>query len=393
MQVYWVNHAMELRKKEFNRKVNAALQSVSGTLRAVSPAERINAGQYLLPIARADKAREVQLQELLAAAFAKNNIQVDFEFAIYDKQTNRLDYGGIQHMPGAYEHKEEAPFPVMGRNFSYIGIYFPNLSWYIFTGTYIWLMSSLVVVALMCFLCYLVFRAYRQKQLEEIQKDFVSNVSHEFQTPLSAIKLSAGVLQDPAIADSPQRLQRYAAIIQQEAEKLTSHIEQVLQTKDVEKHKPALNKTSFEWQEVLKDVVEQAAKKLECVDGQIALHLPEKPVKFRGDILHLSNAIGNLVDNAIKYCDNTPIIHIFLKNKGKQLYITVRDNGIGIDKQYQKWLFNKFYRVPTGNVHNVKGVGLGLSYVFYIARSHGGTLSCNSKPGAGSAFTLSFPQK
>jgi len=116
-------------------------------------------------------------------------------------------------------------------------------------------------------------------------------------------------------------------------------------------------------------------------------------VKFRGDILHLSNAISNLVDNAIKYCDNTPIIHIFLKNKGKQLYITVRDNGIGIDKQYQKWLFNKFYRVPTGNVHNVKGVGLGLSYVFFIARSHGGTLSCNSKPGSGSAFTLSFPQK
>lgn len=383
---------MEARKKEFNRKVNAALQSVSERLGATAPAERINAGQYLLPVAKSSVALP-ELRHLLATAFASNNVHVDFEFASYDAQAKRLSYGGIQHMPGAYEHKEESAFPPVRRNFSYVGVYFPRLSWYIFTGTYIWMLSSLVVVSLMCFLCYLIFHAYRQKQLAEIQKDFVSNVSHEFQTPLSAIKLSAGVLQDPSIANSPQRLQRYAAIIQQEAERLTGHIERVLQTQDVDKQRPALNKTNFEWQEVLRDVVEQAARKLECINGQITLHLPEKPVKFRGDILHLSNAIGNLVDNAIKYCDNTPIIHIFLKNKGKQLYITVRDNGIGIDKQYQKWLFNKFYRVPTGNVHNVKGVGLGLSYVFYIARSHGGSLSCNSKPGAGSAFTLSFPQK
>lgn len=392
MQVYWASHAIDMRKREFNRKVNTALQSAADQLAGNAPAERISTDRYLLP---SDATMpDSLLGNVLMQAFASQNLHVDFEFARYNHKDGRLAVGGFCRMPGAYQHKEAADFPVTHKPFNYIGVFFPNLSWYVFSGTFVWLLASAVVILLMSFLCYLVFCAYRQKQFAEIQKDFVSNVSHEFQTPLSAIKLSAGVLQDPDIIQSPQRLQRYADIIQQEAEKLSRHIGHVLQTAEAERQKPLqLDKVNFDWGEVLRDVALAATDRLEAVSGEVVLHLPEKPVKFRGDILHLTNAIGNLVDNAIKYCDNTPIIHIFLKNKGKQLYITVRDNGIGIDKQYQKWLFNKFYRVPTGNVHNVKGVGLGLSYVFFIAKSHGGTLSCNSKPGAGSAFTLSFPKK
>lgn len=255
------------------------------------------------------------------------------------------------------------------------------------------LVASILMLAMLAVLVFALFKLLRQKLLHEVQKDFVSNITHEFKTPLSVIRLSAEVLKDPTIIATPQRLLNYAGIIAQESKHLTAHVEKVFQLSEIESGGLKMSPDVMSWQKLIQENIKIFEKIIQERNGQIHLHLTDNQFDFYGDYFHLNNVISNLIDNAIKYCDNTPVIHIFLKIRRKNLHISVKDNGIGIGKQHQKLLFRKFYRVPTGNVHDVKGVGLGLNYAKFITRAHGGEIRCSSNPGKGSTFTLVFPIK
>ncbi|WP_165836371.1 sensor histidine kinase [Taibaiella soli] len=256
-----------------------------------------------------------------------------------------------------------------------------------------WMMMSVAMMTVLGGLMLVLFKLLRQKMLHEVQKDFVSNITHEFKTPLSVIHLSAEVLKDPKIITTPQRLLNYAGIIAQESKHLSSHVEKVFQLSEIESGGLKMKPDTMDWGELLQENVKIFEKIIQEQSGEIKLHLSDSQIDFYGDYFHLNNVISNLIDNAIKYCDNTPVIHIFLKIRRKNLHISVKDNGIGIGKQHQKLLFRKFYRVPTGNVHDVKGVGLGLNYAKFIAKAHGGEIRCSSNLGKGSTFTLVFPIK
>ncbi len=255
----------------------------------------------------------------------------------------------------------------------------------------IWVISSLVLICVIGFLGYLLFVILRQKRLSEVQKNFVNNMTHELKTPLASIQMSANVLKDANIINNPQRLNNYTDIILKESTQLSQQVERVLHMAQSEKSKLLLKKERFIWQDVLKLVKDSFDKFAESKGGHIYLNLPDQPVVFIGDMLHLSNAIRNLVDNALKYCDKIPEINIGLSvlNK-KEIIISVSDNGIGIDKQYHKHLFKKFYRVPTGNIHDVKGFGLGLNYVYNIVKLHHGIVKFNSELAKGTIFTISL---
>jgi len=398
-QVYWLRRAFALQEQTFNLAVNAALRNVAGEIwqsKAIqkpnyNPVEQVTA-DYFIVQTNVFVERDV-LQHYLITAFTKQNIITDFQYGLSDcTRADSMNYIGYYHMPGAGETQEKfRNFPKLKRENYYFGVYFPHRRQFLTSQLSVFTIFSLVLLIFIGFLVYLLFIIFKQKRLSEIQKDFVNNMTHEFKTPLSSIQLSADVLKNPEIINQPQRLLNYATIISNEATQLTAQVERVLQMAHAERGHLQLKKEQFAWQDLLLDEVDSILHVTQSRKKRIDLHIPDEPIYFLGDILHLKNTIGNLIDNAIKYCNECPEIDITLASIGQNVRITIADNGIGIDKQHQKLLFRKFYRVPTGNIHNVKGFGLGLNYVRLITKAHGGTVVCESNLGKGSIFTLTFP--
>jgi two-component system phosphate regulon sensor histidine kinase PhoR len=334
------------------------------------------------------------LGHLLTAEFEKRNLITDFEYGIYDCMSDTVANHHYVHMSGSNEAFDPIGyFPRLQRENYYFGVYFPHRKTYIAQKLSIWIVSSLGLLCILIFLAYVVFVILKQKRLSEVQKDFVNNMTHEFKTPLTSIQLAAEVLTSPEILKKPQRLLNYATIIDNEATQLAMQVERVLQMASAEKGIIQLHKERICWQELIRKVAANFESILLKKNAVLNLILPEEPVYFDGDPLHLRNVLGNLLDNALKYSKEDLVLDLKLETRLKEIEVSLSDNGIGIDKEHQKLLFRKFYRVPTGNVHDVKGFGLGLNYARIIARAHGGEIFCNSKIGRGSKFFLIFPKK
>jgi two-component system phosphate regulon sensor histidine kinase PhoR len=398
-QVYWVRKAYVLNEQRFNLNVNIALRNVAATILRdqgqpqlrYSPVEQLSPGCFVTQInARIDQKN---LADQLAAAFTAQNIITDFQYGFSgNNRDGGMEYVGNYHMPGSGESPASGHYlpSLKSGNYS-IAVCFPNRKSYLLSQLTIWAVSSIVLLLVVAFLCYLLWVIFKQRQLSEVQKDFVANMTHEFKTPLASIRLSADVLKNPGILKQPQRLLNYATIISNEAMQLTAHIERVLQMSKAEREGLQLNRSEFVWQDILRDELQHYSNIAISKNGIVSMQLPDRPVKFNGDVLHLKNALNNLVDNAVKYCVTRPEIQIILKNGDGRISVAVSDNGMGIDKTHQGMLFDKFFRVHTGNVHDVKGFGIGLNYVRIIARAHGGEVTCNSQLGKGSTFTLILP--
>lgn len=398
-QTYWVQRAYVLEEKEFNLKVNTSLRNVAmkiWEMKRVQPlvfnvVDQVSPDYFIVQIN--DHIESVVLEHFLRVEFEKRNIITDFEYGLYDCMHDTvMSYHYVQ-MSGSNETFDPVMnFPPLTRENYYFGVYFPHRNKYLTSQLSIWILSSLVLLCVLVFLGYVVFVILRQKRLSEVQKDFVNNMTHEFKTPLATIQLSAEVLKNPDIINKPQRLLNYATIIDNEASQLALQVERVLQMAHAEKGEIQLRKEQIVWQDLLRDVSNNFEHMLLKNEAKIRLDMPEQAVVFSGDKLHLKNAVSNLVDNALKYAAENPEITIRLKESHREIRVEVSDNGIGIDKAHQKMLFRRFYRVPTGNIHDVKGFGLGLNYVRIIARAHGGEANCNSKVGKGSIFSLIFPK-
>jgi len=397
-QTYWVRRAYELQETEFNLNVNIALSAVTEDIMALkevqlpnySAVERINP-DYFVVQTNVFVEKDV-LKHFLSAAFAKQNLLTDFQFGLYDCMSSTVMYQELVHVSGAgpATNQKKFVFPHIKRENYYFGVYFPDRKKFLASQISIWMVSSLVLICVLGFLAYLLFVIFRQRKLSEVQKNFVNNMTHELKTPLASIQMSAHVLKSPDVFEKPQRLRNYADIILKESTQLTSQVERVLQMAQSERGKLVMRKEEFVWQDLLLPVKDSFDSLAASKGGEIHLHMPDAPVHFRGDVLHLTNVLRNLVDNAIKYCDKKPDVHITLSVTPSNIEINVSDNGIGIDKKYHKHIFEKFYRVPTGNVHNVKGFGLGLNYVYNITKLHHGRVKFSSEIGKGTIFTLSF---
>ncbi|PSK94685.1 sensor histidine kinase [Taibaiella chishuiensis] len=398
-QTYWVQRAYVLEEKEFNLNVNTALRNVAmkiWEMKRVQPlvfnvVDQVSPDYFIVQIN--DHVESVVLEHFLRIEFEKRSIITDFEYGLYDCMHDTvMSYHYVQ-MSGSNETFDPVMnFPPLTRENYYFGVFFPHRNKYLTSQLSIWILSSLVLLCVLVFLGYVVFVILKQKRLSEVQKDFVNNMTHEFKTPLATIQLSAEVLKNPDIVQKPQRLLNYATIIDNEASQLALQVERVLQMAHAEKGEIQLRKEKIVWQDLLRDVGNSFESRLMKDEAKIHLEMPEHPVSFSGDKLHLKNAISNLVDNALKYAAEHPEVTIRLRDNHKEIRVEVSDNGIGIDKTHQKMLFRRFYRVPTGNIHDVKGFGLGLNYVRIIARAHGGEAICNSKVGKGSIFSLIFPK-
>jgi two-component system phosphate regulon sensor histidine kinase PhoR len=273
----------------------------------------------------------------------------------------------------------------------YFGVRFPQIEANLISQMGIWGFSSIVMLVVIFFFVYTLFVILKQRRLSEVQNDFINNMTHEFKTPLATIAISSEVLKDPSIAKNPERLLNYATIIENESQRLKQQVERVLQMAQTEKADVGLKKERQDIHELIKEAVGNHTAALASKRGEVRLALSATNCNILADKLHFTNVIGNLLDNAIKYCEKEPRIAITTSNSQASIQIEISDNGIGISSENQKKIFARFYRVPTGNLHDVKGFGLGLNYVKLIVEAHKGRISVQSTPGKGSIFTIVLP--
>ncbi|WP_259068872.1 sensor histidine kinase [Mucilaginibacter sp. X4EP1] len=249
--------------------------------------------------------------------------------------------------------------------------------------------GSLLLVLVICF-GYTIFSILRQKKVSEMKTDFINNMTHEFKTPVSTIMIASEALKDKEIVADRARVSRLANIIYEENERLGSHIERVLNIARIEKNDFKLDKKPIDVNEMIAVVVDSMELKLQKNKASIHLQLDADNAIIKADELHFSNVIYNLVDNAIKYSTSDPDITISTLNKNDQVVIRVADKGVGMSRDQQTKIFEQFYRIPTGNLHDVKGFGLGLSYVNTVVKRLNGMISVKSEKEKGSEFELKF---
>lgn len=395
IQIFWMGKAFDLSNKQFQHNVNLALLNVTSTLCEINqnellpdPIEQLSSNYFIVNLN--NKIAPELLESILKSEFQKREIAEDFEYGVFDCTNREMVYGRYVNLQ---DNLTSAPtsstFPQLNKDAYYFGVYFPNKTSTLAGEMWIWGFSSLVLVIVVIFFGYTLTAIFRQKKLSEIQKDFINNMTHEFKTPISTITLSSEVLQSPEIASQPERLSQYAQIIKKEATRLQNQVDRVLQMATVEKNKISLTRQMFDLNELIEQSIQSAQLNL-TQGGQIEFNQQAHPSMISADKVHLTNIIYNLLDNALKYNDNIPHVDISTQSGNNEMVITISDNGKGIDKKDQELIFKKFYRVPTGNVHNVKGFGLGLYYVKMIIEEHGGKISLESSKD-GTTFTINLP--
>lgn len=275
---------------------------------------------------------------------------------------------------------------------NYLHIYFPNQRNYIIRSMGLMgVISGILTILILFTFAFTLYIIFRQKKLSEMKGDFVANMTHELKTPISTISLASQMLGDQSIPNANKNMDKISDIISQESKRLGFQVEKVLQMSAIDKGNLSLRVMELNFHEVVESVAGNFLLQVENKGGLLIPSLHAEKTMVAVDSVHMTNVVSNLLDNAIKYSDKTPEIFIETKNDNEKLYISVRDNGIGISKQNQNRVFEKFYRVSTGNVHNVKGFGLGLNYVKKIIEAHKGEIYIESEPGEGTVFTFTLP--
>lgn len=422
VQISWINtttdlqeQSIEIQKKQdslnlvhFNEQTNIALRNV---LDEITTQKRDSSDLYgavhqvktnYFSVDINEELHPFYLESLLKREFYNQNILYDFQYGIYDCFTDSVVFGNLikydetTHFASVEDSNmintsEDMQWSKDGHYFT---VFFPDIQqntvFIKTTNPYIYLF--IIVIVVLIFFAYSVSVILKQKKLSEVKTDFINNMTHELKTPISTIALSSEMLMNTNNLSDISRIQNYAGIIYKENKRLEQQVERVLNIAKLDNKELNLTIENVDIHELLNDLKENFESTLfEQKNGSIQLDLSAKNAKINCDIVHITNVLYNLVDNAIKYCQTNPEIKISSSLNGKFFILKIEDNGIGISKESQKQIFEKFYRVPTGNLHNVKGFGIGLYYVKTIIEELNGSIQVQSKLNKGTLFTLKLP--
>ena len=395
VQAYWVKRAFDLKEQQFRQTVMISLRSVANRISTIyklskfdNPVTQLSSDYYVSNL-RVPLDADV-LEHYLKEEFKKQNLNTPFEFGIYDCESENIVYGAYIDADFETSSISSKPLPKTDKYINYFGVRFPSKTSYLASKLDIWLISSLITLVVTIFFGYAMFVILRQKRLSEVQRDFVNNMTHEFQTPISTIRIATDVLSQPKIIEQPERLKKYVQIIRQENNRLKTQVETVLNTARSERGKMELEIQLQELHSLINEVIEGVQAELEDC---LKVELNATKSSIFADRTQLVSLIRNLLENAIKYSSKPPMITIRTENIDDKLVFSVADKGIGIPKENIAKIFNKFYRVPTGNLHNVKGFGLGLSYVNQIIKAHKWQINVESEVGEGTIFSVIMKQE
>lgn len=402
IQVYLLKNTWDAAEKEFNDNVTIALMNVAkefeklgSTLPAYDLVKQVSSNYFVVDINNVIDANN--LEYFLRREFERVRVHSDFEYGIYNCDTRKMAYGKYISYSESEKDDELLPkeqLPVYDKFLYYFGVRFPNRTTQILSAMRLSIVFSVILLFTILFFLYSMFIILRQKRLSEMQKDFINNMTHEFKTPISTIKVSSEVfLNAPEIAKN-KRLSQYAQIIRDQNDRLNTQVEKVLQLARIEKNSFSLQKEELDLIELMRTIGDSAKIQIEKSGGSLEMNLPDEPILIQADKLHLTNILHSLLDNAIKYCKAVPVVKVTVNKLGNNLLrLKIQDQGIGIEAQHLRKIFEKFYRVPTGNIHNVKGFGLGLFYVKNVCRTHGWKINLHSKPDAGTTVEVEIPIK
>lgn len=408
------SHQDSINNRQFDETVTLALKNVASEIQEINHQSSDLYGTVkqqtsnYFTVELEDTLHPYLLERLLKNAFYHQNVKEDFRYGIYDCYSDSIVYGDyIRYVNDStfvtedktkdFDELDNEKLQVkLDTDVHYFSVIFPNRESHSIEkapdSVTPWYYMIAILALLLIFFLYTLSIIVQQKKLSDIKNDFINNMTHELKTPISTIKLSSEAIINEAEKIETDKLIKYTSIIYKENKRLEQQVERVLNMAKLDKGEVKFNKEPFDLHEVIEAAKENMElNRLEDNQGEILLDLKAENAIVFSDQVHITNVIYNLLDNAIKYCDQTPRITIHTKNLKNQLEINIIDNGKGIAKENIKYLFDKFYRVPTGNLHDVKGFGLGLFYVKTVLDSLGGAITVNSVLGEGSDFKIDLP--
>lgn len=353
---------------------------------------------FMLDIPIEQRVTIEQVDSLLKNELLKSDIKANFEIAIISENNIPILSSTNYSLKAANEkdnfQKQLFPNDPKGVEKFYLKLYFPEQNYYILRSLWVLITASilLTILILITFIATLLIIA-KQKKAAEIRNAFVSNITHEFKTPIATISLAAQMLKDPNIPVTSKDVPNLSEMVFNQSNKLTFLVEQILQMSIFNKGDYELKKSNIDVHEIIKKALNNFDLQIENLNAKLACDFKAHDTIIYSDELHYTNVISNLIDNALKYSDGIPNLKITTVNKDNGILVSLSDNGIGISKEYQKRIFEQFFRVPSGNVHNVKGFGLGLSYVKKLVDVMGGRIWLNSELNKGSTFFVWMPLK
>jgi len=396
VQLYWLTKVYSFEQKQFNNNVVKSIRAVFEDLEMNDnpnqPLQQLihnPADDYYL--FKADTIPEQDsLTYYIRKEFSDFDVLTDVKLGAFSSGAKKYVYEDYIPTTASGFHVTPAlGLPVYSHD-DHILLYFPHRSQYILGEMNFWIISSVALFLALIGLAISLFYFYRQKFLAEVQKDFVNNFTHEFKTPLAVIRIASDVLAQNDITEKPERLKRYSSIIQNQTTHLQNQVEKLLKSASAENKKFPIDKQTVKPGRLIEQALNKLQPLIEQKHARVDLKLDNYETNIQADEGHLELAIINILENALKY-SNAPHIIVETGREESDYFISVKDNGIGIEKKYIKDIFKKFYRVPTGNVHDVKGFGLGLNFVKRIIDGHDGKIRVQSLPGIGTEFRLLIP--
>jgi len=399
-QVVFIRITWNLNEKQFTQSAQIALKNVANKVFEYNgiqapeenPVVQLSSKYFIVNINSEVDANI--LEYYLQNEFDQMNLEIDFEYAIYNCQTDQMVYGNYIEKSGETKMLvQPTELALYDEYVYYFGINFPSRKSYLVGQLSIWTIFTAILLIVIIFFSYALFIILQQKRLSKLQKDFIDNMTHEFKTPISSVLISSDVLLNPDTWNDKERLQIYAGIVKNETGRLNKLIERVLQITRLEKKGFHLNKEKFNIHDCLKEVSKNINQHITSKNIQYQYHLKAGNATIHADKLHFSNLIFNLLDNANKYSGDNLQIELSTRNINDKTELQITDNGIGIDPKYLKNVFSKFFRVPTDNIHNVKGFGLGLYYVKNICKQHNWKINIESHLGKGTTFKIIIPSE
>ena len=401
IQIYWIQSASSIKEANFRRSVNESMVKVVQKVERMerNKALRINQYESMLNFNRHlpyDSILTIsELDSIINLQLNIRGVDTRYEFCIYKPERQEFLMERSPNFRKELIEKGNAFILFQADIYTspeYLLIYFPREKQFLLTELWGMLPISIILIIVIVYsFTYTIATIFRQKRLSEMKNDFINNMTHEFKTPISTISLACEALSDKDLRGSAEMLDSYLSMIQEENKRLAGMAEKILQTAVIDKGQLKMNREIIDLHEIITDVIKNLRIQVEIKDGEIRRRFRATRSQIEGDRVHVTNLVYNLLDNANKYSPKRPLIRIITENAGNGILLTIEDNGIGIGKNEQKKIFDKLYRVPTGNIHEVRGFGLGLSYVKAIVEEHRGKISIESEANKGSKFKVFLP--
>lgn len=396
-QLLWTKEAFTLEQKKLSQKTHIALLEVAkklyeGTnheLPAQNPVQKIANDYYIVNVEN-DFEPDI-LEFYLKTEFKKMNITTDFEYAMYNCQSNEMVYGNYISLSNSEKAKQSVYFPKHKNLVYYFAVRFPNETSYLFSSMRFWFVLSIVLVLILLIYVYSIFTLLQQKKYSDLQRDFINNMTHEFKTPLSSILIASKYLIEQNPIKEDKKLYTYTDIIIKQSHKLNYHIEKILNTAKSDYKTLELKKETVFIVPIIEETIENII--LKYPEANIKIDSNSSDYNIETDVFHFTNLVYNLLDNGVKYCIEKPEITVRVSEQNQILNLAFIDNGIGISTKKLSLIYDKFYRIQNEKSNEVNGFGLGLYYVKEICNLQNWKIKAENNEIKGVTITLSIPYK